>query len=184
VTSRRVPGSSERRVWTALTSAHPICGLSHGQAKGALDERDRRLSHEEFDVARGLASEGHTVRSLAALRGFGPTADLDVCGTRVEVKSWLPASDRDGRPPTARSVLNKLLKARTQASAVVLNGHGSGLSAAAARGGMAMYASRSDGGRLRVVRVVGDGFDLSWGQHVTLARTVRAGPAVRLGTSR
>ena len=132
-----------------------------------MDESLRRLSHEEFAVATLLASEGHAVKSLAEGRGGGPVADLGVCGSYVEVKSWQSLGERGGRPPTSRSVLNKLLKAADQAPRVVLYAKGSGLLASEARRGVEMYAGGlgRPGPRLRGVRVVGDGFDLSWNRR-------------------
>jgi hypothetical protein len=109
-----------------------------------------------------LGRQGHAVSSLPEGRGRGRVADLEVCDTLVEVKSWLRLPDRHGRPPTDRSVLNKLLDAGGQAPAVVLNGCGSGLSMRTACRGMALYISRPGQGLLSTVRVVGDGFDLGW----------------------
>jgi hypothetical protein len=134
-----------------------------------LDERQRRLSHEEMAVAGLLAVEGHHVRSLPEGRGRGRVPDLEACGVAVEVKSWLPLTERGGRAPGPRSVLNKLVQAGRQASTVVLNGHGSGLTVGAARVGMALYSARPDGGRLSAVRVLGDGFELAWTRRPELA---------------
>ena len=64
-------------------------------------------------------------------RGGARTADLLVCGTPVEVKSWL-GQDQRSKIPGTRSVVNKLMQAEGQAATVVLNGRGSGLSSAAA----------------------------------------------------
>ena len=137
--------------------------------RGRIDESARRLSHEELAVAAKLAADGHRVRSLPDGRGRGRTADLEACGRPVEVKSWRALEDRQGQPPTARSVLNKLIDGRRQADTVVLNGRGSGLTAATARGGVALYAARPDGGQLSAIRVIGDGFDLGWTRQRFLA---------------
>lgn len=138
-----------------LVCRHEVHGL------GYLDETARRLSHEEHAVATRLAAEGHAVRSLASGRGGSRTADLDVCGQAVEVKSWLPLSERGGRPATARSVLNKLLDAGEQGDICVLYGRGSGLTAATVRSGVSLYARRSGRG-LTSIRAIGDGFDVGW----------------------
>jgi hypothetical protein len=127
-----------------------------------VDERSRRLSHEELAVATLLAGEGHRVRSLPERRGGGPVPDLEVCGAPVEVKSFLSLADRDGRIPTAGSVCNKLLSARAQAPTAVLYSKGSGLAEDAARAGVAEFAARGRPGRISGVRVIGDGFDLAW----------------------
>ena len=158
------PPPPSGRVWTwRATGADAVgCGRHHGHSPGSLDESARRLSHEEYAVARQLALEGHDVRSLATSLSGGRTADLLVCGAPLEVKSWLNLHERDGRVPGARSMANKLLQAEGQAAAVVLNGRGSGLSQAAARAGMAFYKEGAHRGNLTSVRVLGDGFDLGW----------------------
>jgi hypothetical protein len=153
---------SENPRWRPSRSTSHVCGLVHRPFGGSVDESARRLSHQEFAVAGMLGREGHVVRSLAEGRGPGRVADLEICDTPVEVKSWLQLTERHGMPPSPRSVLNKLLDARGQAPTVVLNGRGSGLSMRTARRGMALYAARPDGALLSTVRVLGDGFDLAW----------------------
>jgi hypothetical protein len=145
------------------------CDRDHGSIGGTLDEAARRLTHEEFEVARQLASEGHEVRSLADRRGRGRTADLLVCGAAVEVKSWLSLEERDGIPPGARSVGNKLIQAEGQAALVILNGRGTGLSAKDAEAGMRIYSSRPHRANI-AVRVLGDTFDLGWARQPSLVR--------------
>lgn len=141
----------------------PQCrGGTHRWGGGALDETARRLSHEELAVATRLAVEGHQVRSLPERPGRGPVADLAVCGSPVEVKSFLSLAERAGRIPTARSVCNKLLGARAQAPTTVLYACGSGLDAPTAAAGIAEFGARGRPGRITAVRVVGDGFDLAW----------------------
>jgi hypothetical protein len=153
------------------------CDRGHGRFGGNLDESARRLSHDEYEVARQLAGEGHDVRSLPTSRGQGPTADLLVCGAPVEVKSWLSRVERGGCAPGAKSVVNKLRQAERQAARIVLNGYGSGLSEGAARTGLAVYAGLPHQGRVVTVRVLGDGFDLGW----TPGRLIQHGRAVRMG---
>ncbi len=153
------------------------CGRDHGPIAGTLDEVARRLTHEELAVALQLASEGHHVRSLATRRGRGRTADLLVCGAPVEVKSWLSAEER-GKPPGARSVVNKLIQAEGQAAMVVLNGRGTGLSASAVEAGMRIYSRLPRQANVAAVRVLGDTFDLAWAHPASLGRD-RRGPADR-----
>jgi hypothetical protein len=151
---------------------------------GRLDETARRLGHEELQVAKVLVREGHDVRSLREVRGRGPTADLSVCGTRVEVKSWLPLDERDGRVPSARSVFNKLASASRQAGVVVLNGLGRGITPAVARQGMFLYGQRcpstdaSDPREISRVRVLGDGFDLAFARAPSLLRRRTSDPSL------
>jgi hypothetical protein len=162
------PQSPGERDWRPVLATPPLCGEDHGRLPGVVDERARRLSHEEMAVANRLASEGHHVRSLPAGRGRGRMADLDACGVAVEIKSWLSLAERDGRAPSPRSILNKLIDAGRQASTVVLNGYGTGLTAGAARRGMALYSARPAAGPLTSVRVLGDGFDLAWDRQPEL----------------
>jgi hypothetical protein len=155
------------------------CGRDHDGSPGRLDETARRLTHEEFEVARQLASEGHHVRSLAERRDHGRTADLLVCDAPVEVKSWLGREARGGIAPGARSVVNKLLQAEGQAPTVVLNGRGSGLTAAAAGAGMVDYAGLERPDPVQAVRVLGDAFDLAWTRGRSLRRD--RGPDLGVG---
>lgn len=135
----------------------------HGPHGGALDESARRLSHPEMAVARRLTSEGHRVRSQAELPWQGPTADLEVCGRRVEVKSFLGADQSRGRSaPTAASVCNKLLHASRQGEVAVIFAEGSRLSVRQAEAGVRIFAARGGWRRLASARVLGDGFDLTW----------------------
>jgi hypothetical protein len=157
--------------WRPTDATALSCGHQHASAGGSLDESARRLSHPEFAVAGQLAAEGHQVHALADRAGRGRTADLLVCGTPVEVKSWLSREQRGGHAPGIRSVVNKLLQAEGQAATVVLDGRGSGLTSGAARAGMAMYAGLPHRGNVAAVRVLGDGFDLAWTRlHVLEAR--------------
>jgi hypothetical protein len=157
----------------------PCLPGAHGERRMTVDERSRRLSHEELAVATLLAGEGHLVRSLPERAGSGPVADLEVCGTPVEVKSFLSLPDRAGRIPRARSVCNKLLGARDQAPTAVLYAKGSGLREEAARAGVAEFAAKGQPGRISGVRVVGDGFDLTWSPSRLrqLGATSASGPA-------
>lgn len=149
---------SDNRAFTQVADALAACP----RGKGSLDETARRLSHEELRVARALAAEGHTVKSVPERRGGGRTADLDVCGSPVEVKSWLALPDRHGVAPGIRSVVNKLISAEGQSAVVVLSASGSGLSAADASAGVARYAALRPRSGVTSVRVMGDGYDLSW----------------------
>ena len=151
----------------ALASPDPgrnrhALACDHDGRRGSLDESARRLTHEELAVGRQLASEGHRVSSMPEWPWLGPMADLDVCGQPVEVKSFLALPERPGGPPTAASVCNKLLRASRQADVAVLWCGGSGLSPKQAREGMNLFAAKNGWERMSSVRVLGDGFDLSW----------------------
>ena len=156
------PDDGPGRWVPAGAGSGPRCPGGHGPGGGSLDESARRLSHEELAAARLLAAEGHEVRSLPESRIGGRRADLEACGRPVEVKSYLPAPERDGRAPSPRSVFNKLVDGAGQADSVVIVGYGSGLTESTARRGMARYATDPKAPPLGTVRVVGDGFDLAW----------------------
>jgi hypothetical protein len=133
---------------------------------GRYDESARRASHSELAVARLLTSEGHDVKTVAETRGVR-TPDLVACGVPVEVKAFATLEQRDGSVPRARHLANKLLDARTQGAVAVVWGLGSGLSEATARAGFSLFCERAAStslglGQLRSVRLVGDGFDLSF----------------------
>lgn len=183
-------GGDPRRAarWVAVAFAGET-SRCHGlhQGGGRLDESARRLSHEELAVAELLASEGHQVRSLPESRHGGRKADLDVCGSPVEVKSYLSLSDRRGAP-SPQSVFNKLLDAAGQANSVVLVGKGSGLTPQTVRRGMSLLAESGRAPTVSSVRAVGDGFDMSWirrpglaldspapGRHIDSGRDQRGG---------
>ncbi len=150
----------------------------HDGRPGTLDERARRLPHEELGVALQLVSDGHDVRSLRERPGVESTPDFDVCGNRVEVKSYMALPDRDGGPPTAGSMCNKLLRATRQADVAVVWARASGLDAVEAHRGMRFFAERDGWSKMASVRVLGDDFDLSWGAPLrTLDRPIPAPPA-------
>jgi len=153
-----------RRAYTTTTWYPAVAGATpygctgvHGATNGTLDESARRLSHEELDVASILAREGHDVRSVAESRHGGRQADLSVCGSPVEIKSFAPIDERQ-RAPGSRSVFNKLTDAAGQAPHVILNGSRSGLTAGSVRAGLAAYAAAHAPERsLRSVRALGAG---------------------------
>jgi hypothetical protein len=132
-----------------------------------------------------LVSEGHVVRTVAERWG-ARTPDLVACGTSVEVKSFHSLAERHGRPPTAEGVANKLLDARGQGAVAVIFGHGSGLSPATAEAGYGMFRERATAhglGQVRAVRIMGDGFDMSFRALADLRLRRRSpGPAPQPGT--
>jgi hypothetical protein len=158
----------------------------HHGTTGSLDESQRRASHEELAVALALAAEGHQVRTVAERKG-ARTPDLIACGTSVEVKAFQTLEQRSGRPPSPRSVANKLLDARGQGALAVVQGGDSGLTKATARAGYAMFcehAAQKGLGRLRAVRVLGKGFDMSFGAIADVRQLRQGRQAVRPGADR
>ena len=152
----------------------------HGVA-GTFDEAERRASHDELAVARVLVAEGHQVRTVAERTG-ARTPDLMACGTAVEVKGYHSLAQRGGRPPTARSVANKLLDARGQGAVAVVRGGESGLTRATAQAGYAMFTERAlekGLGRVRAVRVLGKDFDISRAAAADVRQSRQARQGVR-----
>jgi hypothetical protein len=151
---------------------------------GTFDETARRASHQELAVARVLVSEGHDVRTVAERWG-ARTPDLVACGTSVEVKAFHGLADRNGRPPTTNAVANKLLDARGQGTVAVILATGSGLSAATAEAGYGRFrnlAAAQGLGKVRAVRILGDGFDVSFRARADL-RLGRRSPGLAAGPS-
>jgi hypothetical protein len=149
----------------------------HHGASGSFDETARRATHDELAVAQILAAEGHHVRTVAERTG-ARTPDLTACGTSVEVKAFQTLEQRSGRPPSARSVANKILDARGQGAVAVVWAGDSGLTRATARAGYAMFCEKAVEkglGRLRAVRVLGKDFDLSLAA-VADVRQIRQAP--------
>ena|GEM_PF-2121094 len=151
---------------------------------GTFEETARRVSHAELAVAQLLAREGHHVKSLPEARGPGRTADFTACGVLVETKSFRALSERGGRPPSPEQVANKMLDARAQGTVFVAWAGESGLSEQAARSGYVMFCQQamSEGlGRLRAVRVVGEGFDLRFDPVADLRASWQARRLARAG---
>lgn len=154
--ARRRPGGVE-------PGGADVWHCRHIVSPGSVDETARRVSHEELAVASLLAAEGHHVLTVPERRG-ARTPDLVVCGTSVEVKSFQSLAERPTGAPRAKQVANKLLDARGQGAVAFIWAGRSGLTADAARQGYMEFcdvAAREGLGRLRMVRVVGDGFDLA-----------------------
>jgi hypothetical protein len=148
--------------WAPAPQKLPACGLPHDRA-GRRDETARRLDHPEWAVARRLVAEGHDVVTVPERGGRGPVPDFMVCGQPVEVKALLTVSERtDGRRATAATVHNRLVSAVDQAGVVVVATAGSGCRAADAAAGVRSFVATRRTGRVGAVRVMGDGFDLSW----------------------
>jgi hypothetical protein len=157
---------------------------------GSFDESARRVSHAELAVADLLVREGHRARSLPDGRGRGRTPDFLVCGVTVEAKSFESLSQRGGRPPSAASVANRIIDASGQGSVAVLAGGESGLSEATVRSGYLLFCQQATAiglGRLRWVRAVGEGFDITFDPVADLraawqARRGLKAPAPAAGT--
>ena len=165
-------GQPERR--DQPERGQPEWHCHHTGAAGSFDETARRASHEEFGVAKMLAAEGHNVRTVLERKG-ARTPDLVACGTAVEVKSFQSLQQRGGRPPRPEHVANKMLDARGQGAVAVIWAGSSGLTQATAKAGYSLFCERAREkglGRIRAVRVIGEGFDMSFkpGSELSAAR--------------
>ncbi len=132
-------------------------------------------------MAKVLVAEGHNVRTLLERKG-ARTPDLVACGTSVEVKAFQSLQQRDGRPPRPEHVANKMLDARGQGAVAVIWAGTSGLTQATAQAGYGLFCERAREkglGRIRAVRVIGEGFDMSFKPSVDLSMTRRAAAPVR-----
>jgi hypothetical protein len=156
--------------WQPPPAPGGLLGCHHYEP-GSFDESARRVDHRELAAARALVDEGHHVRSQRERPGLERTADFEVCGRQLEVKSFDALEER-GRPANRRSVHNRLVSAHGQADAVMINAGGSGLSAAEARAGMGLYARSHPDSPLGAVRIMGDGFDLAWSRECVAERSV------------
>jgi hypothetical protein len=162
-------------------TGEPEWHCHHGGADGSFDETARRASHEELGVAKVLVAEGHNVRTLLERKG-ARTPDLVACGTSVEVKAFQSLQQRDGRPPRPEHVANKLLDARGQGAVAVIWAGASGLTQATAQAGYGLFCERAREkglGLARAVRVIGDGFDISFRPSADLRMARRAAATVR-----
>jgi hypothetical protein len=162
--------------WATAPDRLPACGVDHGRRPGRLDETARRLDHPELAVAERLVDEGHDVVTVAERGRRGPVPDFMVCGQPVEVKRLLTMDERgDGYRATAATVHNRLVSARAQAATVLIDTSGSGCKVADAVAGLRSFAATGDTGKVAAVRIVGDGFDLSWLATPARERGRRAG---------
>jgi len=168
-------GRGQRRSQVQIATGNargpgPVWLCRHPTGAGTFEEAARRASHEELAVAKVLVAEGHRVRTVPERRG-ARSADLVACGTSVEVKAFQALAERGGKRPGSQAVANKILDARGQGAVAVLWGGESGLSLAAARQGYGMFCQRAldEGpGRLRAVRMIGAGFDISFNVEIGL----------------
>jgi hypothetical protein len=140
-------------------------GCGHGREAGSFDESARRVSWAELEVGRLLAAEGHHVRAIPDARGWGKIADFDVCGVATEVKTLSPRA-------TSSTLANALRRGREQGEIVIVNASASGLARHWADRGVREFASERRLGKIRGVRVIGAGFELSY-SRADLVRTVQ-----------
>jgi hypothetical protein len=162
-------------------SGPPEWHCHHPGGGGGFDETARRASHEELAVAKVLAAEGHSVRTVLERKGVR-TPDLVACGTSVEVKAFQTLEQRGGRPPRAEHVANKMLDARGQGAVAVIWAGESGLTRGTAQAGYRLFCDRAREkglGRIRAVRVIGKGFDMSFKPTAQMGVARRAVTAVR-----
>jgi hypothetical protein len=151
-----------------LAGSHPSAAgyltdreaLSRGPVErigpGVVDERASRFQPSERRLADHLAGEGRTV--VAIHDGYGRAGrrpDAAVDGVDTEFKS-LDAGASD------RTVKAALTSAKGQARAAVIDGRDSGLGRPEADLGIRRFLGTPFGDRMDAIRIVGDGYDLTW----------------------
>lgn len=124
--------------------------------RGVVDERACRFQPRERRLADHLAGEGRTV--VAVHDGYGREGrrpDAAVDGVEKEFKSLDAGASN-------RTVKAALTSAKGQARAAVIDGRDSGLERPDADLGVRRFLGSPYGDRLDAIRVVGDGYDLTW----------------------
>jgi hypothetical protein len=142
----------QRPEWQALLARGEVdrVGL------GVVDERAKRFSPRERQVADFLAGPGAAVQAVHEGYGReGRRPDASVDGVPTEFKSLDPG-------PSDRTVLGALNRAKGQARHAVVDGRGSGLTEADASRGVDRFLGTPWAHRLDTARIIGDGFDVQW----------------------
>ncbi|MBO3745671.1 hypothetical protein J5X84_06270 [Streptosporangiaceae bacterium NEAU-GS5] len=117
-----------------------------------MDERARTFSAAELRVACFLAAEG---REIVAV-GSGPVRpDALVDGHPTDFVVLDPHG-------TSVAVTMALSRAARHAEHAVIDARGSGVSLAAADAGVRRFRQIPHGARLRDLRVIGDGYDVTY----------------------
>ncbi|MDY0810580.1 RHS repeat-associated core domain-containing protein [Kitasatospora purpeofusca] len=123
---------------------------------GTLDQTEKIFNPQERRVADKLLSEGKNVKSLAESKVDGQRmGDAEVDGVLTEFKSLKPGA-------TNNTVKNDLNKAKGQARDVFIDARDSGLSEEEARRGIGRFLGANGQDRLNQIRILGDGFDITW----------------------
>lgn len=120
---------------------------------GLVDQRGRRLTIRESRIAYALAAGGSRVVAVPespVTRQRSPDAYVD--DEPTEFKSLDPGA-------THQTVNDCLGRAKRQAANIVVDARGSGLTEENARRGLRRFVG-AHAGRVRSIRVLGDGFDL------------------------
>lgn len=133
-----------------------MCSTSEWpEEAGRVDEAVRRFSPPERRIAEMLAQEGRLVTALP--EGPTRTADAMVDGMAHEFKTLSPGA-------TSARVRNCLNRAKGQASRVVIDARGSGLTRDEAVRCLAR-AVEAYPDRFCLVRIVCDDYDLTWSEE-------------------
>ncbi|MFE4055906.1 PrsW family intramembrane metalloprotease [Streptomyces sp. NPDC059096] len=131
-------------------------GTGNRRDEGEIDESEKAFNQKERKIADLLKSEGKKVKAQAESRESGVrTADAAVDGVQTEFKSLDPGA-------TSNTVKNQLNSAKGQARDAVLDSRGSGLDEEAAREGLGKFLRNNPPGRMDNIRIVGDGFNITW----------------------
>ncbi|MFF0080715.1 PrsW family glutamic-type intramembrane protease [Streptomyces canus] len=131
-------------------------GRGDARENGSIDESEKAFSPKELRIAEVLQSEGKMVRAVRESRVDGrKTADSTVDGVPTEFKTLDPGA-------AANSVKNTLNTAKKQAADAIVDARGSGLGEEGARDGLEKFLRNNPPGRMKSIRIIGDGYDVVW----------------------
>ena len=144
--------AAERTEWEAPLCRGEVdrCGL------GVIDERAKKFSPAERQIAEYLADKGPAVVSVS--EGFGAcgrTADARVDGTPVEFKSLDPGAGDQ----TVKAALNS---AKGQARYAVIDARDCGLTEDDAHRGIRRFSGTPYGTGWMPCRFIGDNYTIDW----------------------
>lgn len=156
VRQRRATATVHNLTVAGLHTYHVAVGgeavLVHNASTGCIDESAKVFSPEERRIAELLSDEGRTVQAVPESTVRTPDALVD--GVPWEFKSLGPGA-------TNATVRNRLNDAKGQARNALVDARGSGLTEAEARRGIARFVGANPG-RMDAIRIVGDGFEVTW----------------------
>ncbi|WP_217711659.1 hypothetical protein [Actinomadura sp. NAK00032] len=129
--------------------------IEKGTKSGKLDESRKKFNQGERLIADLLVSEGRRVEAVPESKVDGTrTPDALVDDVPVEFKSLDPGA-------VPGSVKNALNKAKGQASNAIIDTRGTALTEDGAREGLERFL-RHNPGRMDTIRILGDGYEISW----------------------
>jgi|GEM_PF-4823327 hypothetical protein len=149
-------GAGTRPIRTPITR-RPV-GLLVTTGRFSVDA-GRVLTTEEWIIARQLIREGRTVRALAESTSQGVrSADFLVDGIRTELKNISNISSRD----ISGALSRRIRDGAGQGNHIIIDARGQqGLTRADAERAIRRFFGAETQGRVRQVRIIGGGFDIT-----------------------